>query len=196
MIGGLLRWPSRASLIGPAVAAEREALEEGAPGRVDPVRVVEPERYMAASMTSAFARVGRVVEFILGAGAGTRRLLERVLDHTLHGTLRTQARSGSRGAGCNRASQGSRMVLGCVLPNDGRPDQRVPYSPHGRHQTRSDGAADREPDGAAGRYLVGEGRGSLHPQLVHFLERRSYPKALLFLGGESGIPAGSCGGRP
>jgi hypothetical protein len=40
-----------------------------------------------------------------------------------------------------------------------------------------------------------EGRDRLHPQLVHFLERRSYPKALMFLGGETGIPAGSCGGR-
>ena len=44
--------------------------------------------------------------------------------------------------------------------------------------------------------LLGEARGTLHPQLVHFLERRSYPKALMFLGGESDIPAGSCGGRP
>ncbi|HEY4988182.1 MAG TPA: hypothetical protein VII09_00160 [Opitutaceae bacterium] len=43
---------------------------------------------------------------------------------------------------------------------------------------------------------VGAGRAALHPQLVHFLERRSYPKALMFLGGESDIPAGSCGGRP
>jgi hypothetical protein len=43
---------------------------------------------------------------------------------------------------------------------------------------------------------VGQARGSLHPQLVHFLERRSYPKALMFLGGKSDIPAGSCGGRP
>jgi hypothetical protein len=42
---------------------------------------------------------------------------------------------------------------------------------------------------------VNEGRQDLHPQLVHFLEKRSYPKALLFLGGESDIPAGSCGGR-
>lgn len=42
---------------------------------------------------------------------------------------------------------------------------------------------------------LNEARGSLHPQLVHFLERRSYPKALMFLGGESDIPAGSCGGR-
>ena len=40
-----------------------------------------------------------------------------------------------------------------------------------------------------------QARGRLHPQLVHFLERRSYAKALLFLGGESGIPSGSCGGR-
>ena len=39
-----------------------------------------------------------------------------------------------------------------------------------------------------------EGRGSLHPQLVHFLERRSYPKALMFLGGQPDIPAGTCGG--
>jgi hypothetical protein len=39
------------------------------------------------------------------------------------------------------------------------------------------------------------GKGGLHPQLVHFLERRSYPKALMFLGGESNIPVGSCGGR-
>ena len=44
------------------------------------------------------------------------------------------------------------------------------------------------------RYL-NEGRPDLHPQLVHFLEKRSYAKALLFLGGESDIPAGSCGGR-
>jgi hypothetical protein len=43
---------------------------------------------------------------------------------------------------------------------------------------------------------LAEGRGTLHPQLVHFLERRSYPKALMFLGGESDIPVGSCGGRP
>jgi hypothetical protein len=43
--------------------------------------------------------------------------------------------------------------------------------------------------------LVAEGGASLHPQLVHFLERRSYPKALFFLGGASDIPVGSCGGR-
>lgn len=39
------------------------------------------------------------------------------------------------------------------------------------------------------------GRGVLHPQLVHFLEKRSYAKAVMFLGGESDIPAGICGGR-
>jgi len=39
------------------------------------------------------------------------------------------------------------------------------------------------------------GRAGLHPQLTHFLERRSYAKALQFLGGDSDIPAGSCGGR-
>jgi hypothetical protein len=39
------------------------------------------------------------------------------------------------------------------------------------------------------------GRGQLHPQLLHFLERRSYPKALMFLGGESAIPVGVCGGK-
>lgn len=40
-----------------------------------------------------------------------------------------------------------------------------------------------------------QGRLSIHPQLVHFLERRSYAKALMFLGGESDIPVGACGGR-
>jgi hypothetical protein len=43
-------------------------------------------------------------------------------------------------------------------------------------------------------FLV-QGRAEMHPQLVHFMERRSYTKALLFLGGESDIPVGSCGGR-
>jgi hypothetical protein len=38
-------------------------------------------------------------------------------------------------------------------------------------------------------------RADLHPQLVHFLERRSYAKALMFLTGQSDIPAGICGGR-
>ena len=38
-------------------------------------------------------------------------------------------------------------------------------------------------------------RAGLHPQLVHFLENRSYAKALMFLGGETNIPVGACGGR-
>lgn len=41
----------------------------------------------------------------------------------------------------------------------------------------------------------GGASGELHPQLVHFLENRSYAKALMFLGGESNIPVGACGGR-
>lgn len=35
----------------------------------------------------------------------------------------------------------------------------------------------------------------LHPQLLHFLQRRSYAKAALFLGGASDIPVGICGGK-
>jgi hypothetical protein len=42
---------------------------------------------------------------------------------------------------------------------------------------------------------VERGRAGLHPQLVHFLQNRSYAKALMFLGGDSDIPAGNCGGR-
>lgn len=40
-----------------------------------------------------------------------------------------------------------------------------------------------------------QGRSALDPQLVHFLSQRSYAKALMFLGGESDIPVGICGGR-
>jgi hypothetical protein len=40
------------------------------------------------------------------------------------------------------------------------------------------------------------GRPGLHPRLAHFLENRSYVKALMFLGGETDIPVGACGGRP
>lgn len=43
--------------------------------------------------------------------------------------------------------------------------------------------------------FVARGRAGLHPQLVHFLENRSYAKALLFLGGDTDIPVGACGGR-
>ena len=42
---------------------------------------------------------------------------------------------------------------------------------------------------------VTRGRAGLHPQLTHFLENRSYAKALMFLGGETDIPVGACGGR-
>lgn len=47
--------------------------------------------------------------------------------------------------------------------------------------------------------LLSVHRGELHPQLVHFLEGRSYAKALAWLGGESGFakpasPPGGCGG--
>ena len=41
----------------------------------------------------------------------------------------------------------------------------------------------------------GRASGELHPQLVHFLENRSYAKAVMFLGGETDIPVGACGGR-
>jgi hypothetical protein len=39
------------------------------------------------------------------------------------------------------------------------------------------------------------GRPGLHPQLAHFLENRSYAKALMFLGGDTDIPVGICGGK-
>jgi hypothetical protein len=42
---------------------------------------------------------------------------------------------------------------------------------------------------------LARGHGALHPQLLHFLQNRSYAKALMFLGGESDIPVGVCGGR-
>jgi len=60
---------------------------------------------------------------------------------------------------------------------------------------RSDGDAVGLQMARLEQYLR-ECKGGLHPQLVHYLERRSYPKALMFLGGESDIPVGSCGGRP
>lgn len=60
---------------------------------------------------------------------------------------------------------------------------------------RADGEAIASGAASLDRHLE-LGRGRLHPQLVHFLERRSYPKALQFLGGDSQIPVGSCGGRP
>lgn len=42
---------------------------------------------------------------------------------------------------------------------------------------------------------VERGRPGLSPQLVHFLENRSYAKALMYLGGETNIPVGVCGGK-
>lgn len=47
--------------------------------------------------------------------------------------------------------------------------------------------------------LLATHRADLHPQLVHFLEGRSYAKALLWLGGDSAFakpasPPGGCGG--
>ncbi len=44
-------------------------------------------------------------------------------------------------------------------------------------------------------FAQGRSEGALHPQLEHFLQNRSYAKALMFLGGETDIPAGACGGR-
>lgn len=40
------------------------------------------------------------------------------------------------------------------------------------------------------------GRSQLHPQLAHYLQNRSYAKALAWLGGETNLAAGTCGGRP
>jgi len=42
--------------------------------------------------------------------------------------------------------------------------------------------------------LLARHRGALHPQLAHFLERRSYPKALAWLDGAT-PPAGTCAPR-
>ena len=63
-----------------------------------------------------------------------------------------------------------------------------------------DGIAQSEGDVIAAEMvrldeILEKERRELHPQLVHFLERRSYAKALMFLGGESDIPVGICGGR-
>jgi hypothetical protein len=43
--------------------------------------------------------------------------------------------------------------------------------------------------------FLARGRETLHPQLVHFLQNRSYAKAALFLGGAVDVPVGACGGR-
>ena len=40
--------------------------------------------------------------------------------------------------------------------------------------------------------LVAARKSELDPQLAHFLERRSYAKALEFLGGADDVPRGTC----
>ena len=40
-----------------------------------------------------------------------------------------------------------------------------------------------------------DGRSRLHPQLIHYLEGRSYAKALAWLGGDPAVPVGSCAPR-
>lgn len=58
----------------------------------------------------------------------------------------------------------------------------------------ADGAVIAREMAALDQSLASAG-GSLHPQLAHFLQNRSYAKALMFLGGEANIPVGVCGGR-
>ena len=41
--------------------------------------------------------------------------------------------------------------------------------------------------------LVSSHRSVLDPQLVHYLSRRSYEKAQMYLEGKDGIPKGICG---
>ena len=59
---------------------------------------------------------------------------------------------------------------------------------------RADGQVIADAMARLDEYLE-QGRPGLHPQLAHFLQNRSYAKALMFLGGESNIPVGVCGGR-
>lgn len=59
---------------------------------------------------------------------------------------------------------------------------------------RSDGQAIADEMTKLDDFLA-RGRAGLHPQLVHFLENRSYAKAAMFLGGAQDIPVGVCGGR-
>ncbi len=42
--------------------------------------------------------------------------------------------------------------------------------------------------------FLAAGRDALPPRLVHFLQNRSYAKAVMFLEGEGNIPSGICGG--
>jgi hypothetical protein len=43
--------------------------------------------------------------------------------------------------------------------------------------------------------VYSENRSSLHPELKHYMMKRSYMKALMFLNQESDIPKGRCKGR-
>ena len=43
--------------------------------------------------------------------------------------------------------------------------------------------------------IVASGVPTLHPQLEHFLQRRSYAKALVFLGGTPGTSPSGCAPR-
>lgn len=60
--------------------------------------------------------------------------------------------------------------------------------------SRADGDAIRESLRELDR-LAAEHKAQLDPQLLHFLQRRSYDKAWMLLGGEKDIPPGVCGGR-
>ncbi len=58
---------------------------------------------------------------------------------------------------------------------------------------KKDGAAIAVQTARLDELLAGH-RGTLDPRLAHFLERRSYPKALTWLGGETPA-AGTCAPR-
>lgn len=59
-------------------------------------------------------------------------------------------------------------------------------------KTDSDGIAS-----ALGKLdrITREQQREIDPRLLHFLRQRSYEKAFDYLGGESGMPPGNCGGR-
>ncbi len=44
--------------------------------------------------------------------------------------------------------------------------------------------------------LIAAHKAELDPRLAHFVERRSYAKALEYLGGASDVPAGTCAPKP
>jgi len=59
---------------------------------------------------------------------------------------------------------------------------------------RADAQAVARETRALDGILDGAGEG-LDPRLAHFLRNRSYAKALMLLGGDAGVPGGSCGAR-